>query len=460
MDPHILVQANSSVQSQGGEKARQVKRWFLFFLLLNGLSRGAGQGNPDTVTEGCSPQEGCSWERTTVEKDGQQEVEHQALLRTIKEVNPITCDRRCESAQLSPQAAKVRSTPSTPLASETPELKKKRMEESFSGFSSEEVIQKREHSAMRQSFGEAHRFMNVVKRGESVCKIILENAQQGTGFVLFDNFVLTNAHVFRGHIDEDDLQVDVKVLVVFNYDGTNHDTIYFTAKKTLIDFDDDEDYAVLELNPDGQRLFRKNETEKIKPPAGLLKYVGPVPASGKAYITGHPGGGMKVMDSTHIIKKEERVQAIDDHLRQYKDAPYTLHTIIEKLTAQGIKHVLPDGILAAQTVTYKTSMSHGSSGSPVFDANGRVFGLHSYIFHDNFGAQPQTVMAVAFHLDRIFMQFLTNLEKTDNYELLSRVEEEVEGNMYLKILMNLTVTHKYSYEANQPSSEDLEESED
>uniref|UniRef100_A0A3B4YL09 Serine protease n=1 Tax=Seriola lalandi dorsalis TaxID=1841481 RepID=A0A3B4YL09_SERLL len=312
------------------------------------------------------------------EKDNSESSEQHArrgLTQTKREVDPIAFDvypnfyakgkrgwaaLTTELAQLSPKLMKVQSNPHTPLA-ETPESQKKRMEERLCSDSYEEVSQRKDNFVnFQQSFSEVYRVRNLLKLGESVCEVIVEDVGQGTGFVLFDNFILTNAHLFKGHVDEAKLQVDVDVWIRFNYDEPDPYLLnlnLFSCKKTFIDFDVVQDY-------------------EIKVPPGLLRNFGLVPLDGKAYIIGHPAGGVKKMDVTHIIEEEDRVQAVNDHLRPYKDHLFTVHSIIQVITDQGIEHVLSGGVLAEKVVTYKTLMYRGSSGSPVFDAFGRVFGLH------------------------------------------------------------------------------------
>ncbi|KAG7236291.1 hypothetical protein INR49_001207 [Caranx melampygus] len=155
-----------------------------------------------------------------------------------------------------------------------------------------------------------------------------------------------------------------------------------SCKNTLIDFDEDRDYAILELNPDSLNFINNNK--KVELPPGLLKNFGPMPQYGNACIIGHPGGGGKKMDPTYIIEEKDRLQVINDHLRPYKDDLFTAHSIIQKITKQGIEHILQDGALEEYVVTYKTFMRHGSSGSPVFDSSGqelvtitRSFGFES-----------------------------------------------------------------------------------
>ena len=57
----------------------------------------------------------------------------------------------------------------------------------------------------------------------------------GTGFVLIDNFILTNAHLFKDCVEGENLQEDKNVFALFNYDDPEPDMnySYFTVKKTL-----------------------------------------------------------------------------------------------------------------------------------------------------------------------------------------------------------------------------------
>ena len=82
------------------------------------------------------------------------------------------------------------------LRQQCPDLKKL-MESRFPGDSYQEALNlSREHfGKILQSFSEVHRVRKLLKLGESVCKVIVRDAYEGTGFVLFDGFILTSAHL-------------------------------------------------------------------------------------------------------------------------------------------------------------------------------------------------------------------------------------------------------------------------
>ncbi|XP_073331642.1 serine protease FAM111A-like [Pagrus major] len=268
---------------------------------------------------------------------------------------------------------------------------------------------------IQQLFSDMHRLRKLLKLSESVCKVIVKNVIKGTGFVLFGNYILTNAHLFKDYVEGETLErgVEVSVDFYFNYDDTishRHQVV-----KSYICPEGDLDYAVLEFNTEGQRVSNlKTQTQQnIKIPPGLLKDFSPVPPSGEAYLIGHPGGEVKKMDPTCIIEKEKREQAVDDHLHPYKDSPLTLYSI-------------------KKVVTYNTFMYHGSSGSPVFDAQCKVFGLHTAGFVYGFQKYKESVIEYAFSLHTILKHFVNMLKTKGLEELLKRFEEAAKGNSDLQ----------------------------
>ncbi|XP_040887559.1 uncharacterized protein LOC121177328 isoform X2 [Toxotes jaculatrix] len=307
---------------------------------------------------------------------------------------------------------------------------------SFGSFQVEPTLKK--ERKIQQSFSEVHRVRKLLKLGESVCKIIVGDVCEGTGFVLFDNFILTSAHLFKDHVRDEELLRDLEVLALFDYDDPAPDTnyYYFTCEKTLIAFDEVLDYAILKLDPNVQKP--NENTREVKVPSGLLEKFGPVPQDGEICIIGHPSGEVKQMDPTCIIEKEKRDKAVNDYLLQYKHTPF-LDTFIDQIKNQGIENILMGGNDADKFVTYKvTFMYHGSSGSPVIDACGQVIGLHTGGYTYGFQGYEESVIEYARPLLTIFRKFVSDLMEKGNVQLLESIREIAEKNQHLQEILYQT----------------------
>ncbi|XP_033970237.1 protein FAM111A-like [Trematomus bernacchii] len=316
---------------------------------------------------------------------------------------------------------------------------KKLMTRRFPGDSYQKALnlRKKDFGKIRKSFSDVHRVRELIKLGESVCAIVTP-FKTGTGFVLFDNFILTNAHLFKQCVEDGKpkLKHDIKVEVLFNFEEQHKNYHYFQlAHRNILYCHDDLDYAILELMPVG--LKYNQDTEEVteeKVPAGLLERFGPMPESGEASIIGHPNGEVKQLDPTSIIEIENRVKAVEDQLEPYKGTAFILH-IINEITKQGIENILVGGNRAEKVTTYNTFMCHGSSGSPVFDAECKVFGLHTSGYVYDF-PKPESVIECAQPLLTIFEHFVSKLRKPGNEERLKRVKEVAKENVVLKKILN------------------------
>ncbi|XP_056299348.1 serine protease FAM111A-like [Pseudoliparis swirei] len=331
------------------------------------------------------------------------------------------------------------------LRNQFPDLKKL-MDSRFPGDSYQRALELRKEDFVKiqKSFSEVHRVRQLVKLGESVCKVVVKGFGEGTGFVLFDNFILTNAHLFKDCVEEGRLKSETKVYALFNYEEPEPHIKYicYPVNVTLCRYDPDElDYAILEIDPEGQDPM---PTQQIKVPPGLLKVFGPMPSDGEACIVGHPAGSVKQMDPTIIIEKEQRQQAVDDQLSPYKDTLFTLMSITHVLGEKGINKVMMGGKLVDKVVTYNTFMYHGASGSPVFDARCRVFGLHTagFVF---FEFPTQSVLELAQPLLTIFKDFVRWLKEHREDDMLQRVKEAAEENSYLQEVLNAIDTESPTF---------------
>ncbi|KAM9425595.1 serine protease FAM111A-like [Pholidichthys leucotaenia] len=296
------------------------------------------------------------------------------------------------------------------------------MEKNFPGDSYQKALElkKENFGKIEQSFSEVHRVRELIQLSESVClleiRVSSTSSVQGTGFVLFDKFVMTNAHLFVNWINSQisNWWEDVEVTAVFNYEKHDSDKKMFKARVRV--GQRHLDYVLLELL----------EGQNPEPP-GLLKRFGPVPPDGAACIIGHPKGEVKKLDPTCIIEKDKRGQAVDENLHEYRD---------NILTLCSIRQTIKDDPYADVHVTYNTFMYHGSSGSPVFDAHGQVFGLHSGGFFFGFPKPSHSVIEYSFPLLRIFKELVTSLQEVGDSDLLGKVLDEAEGNPHLKAIID------------------------
>uniref|UniRef100_A0A3B4GQZ6 Serine protease n=1 Tax=Pundamilia nyererei TaxID=303518 RepID=A0A3B4GQZ6_9CICH len=270
----------------------------------------------------------------------------------------------------------------------------------FPGNSFQEALKLRKENfgKIQQSFSEIHKVRELLELSQSVCFITGTFIKQGTGFVLFDNYVLTNAHLFKYYIDRKlcNWQEIENVTVVFNFEKQFKEINKINAK--VLVGNAELDYVILKLEKTEAPL----ETESQVPP-GLLKRFGPAPPDGEACIVGHPGGGVKKMDPTCVIEKDKREEAVNKNLEDYKDDLILLYEINQVIKNDPFENIY---------VTYNSFMYHGSSGSPVFDGHGQVFGLHSGGFFYGFPKAKQknyendrSILETS-SSDCIFFQFL------------------------------------------------------
>lgn len=281
-------------------------------------------------------------------------------------------------------------------------------------------LKKEEFGKIQASFSEVHRVKKLMKLSESVCLLQLSNPStdlgcNGTGFVLFDNIVLTNGHLFtlcKFQVETYEELPEGKVTALFNYEHpTAKDEWKQFNVKRVLDFSLDKlDYAVLELDMGAEA--------QNKPP-GLLKAFSSPPPKGEACIIGHPAGGVKKMDPTCIIGKAYY--------------PFFCHNIINELES-------------GQKVPYMTFMFEGSSGSPVFDGSGQVFGLHT----GGYNHEKKRYIEYGQPVLLLFENFVKSLKEKRKVELLERVQEEARGNTDLEKLCGPKV------EPHEGSDEEME----
>ncbi|KAM4537240.1 serine protease FAM111A-like [Odontesthes bonariensis] len=343
------------------------------------------------------------------------------------------------------------------------------MENRFPGQSFKKALKvsKENFGKIQQSFSKVSTVRELVKLSESVCLLRISDTSssksfQGTGFVLFDNFILTNAHLCKDFANRgiEKWWEYIKITAEFHFEShavgsKKLDAKVFIDNPSVHPFStitsgsrqnipapvgsDQLDCVLLELIP---------ETSDVPP--GLLKRFGPLPGDGEACVVGHPAGEVKKMDPTCIIRKDERDQAVDKSLEDYQDYLFTVCSV---------KQAIEKEQLADVVVTYKNSISmyHGSSGSPVFDAHGQVFGLHSGGFFFGFPKPDHSVIEYCYPLLSIFKELVSSLKKAGSTAVLARVCEEAKGNPYLENIIEVVAGAKdeSSREGESSDSEEL-----
>lgn len=214
-----------------------------------------------------------------------------------------------------------------------------------------------------ENFLEVKKVKILADLSNSVCQIRVEGSPMGTGFLLFDRFILTNAHVvgpFALIIQEHPyvlLQLQKPVTAVFNFEDHQSRVTELSIKGEICaaavgsdSMGRHLDYALLELNDD--------QTVNVPPLIAFHSYA-PPRAGSQICIVGHPGVGVKKLDPCFIIDWQNR----------RSDNPF---------------HIITPQYFEENKITYDSCMYGGSSGSPVFDEHCYLIGMHTGWFtHEN-----------------------------------------------------------------------------
>ncbi|XP_056110643.1 serine protease FAM111A [Rhinichthys klamathensis goyatoka] len=220
-----------------------------------------------------------------------------------------------------------------------------------------------EYHKSAENFLEVKKVRELIRLSDSVCQIRVGESPVGTGFLLFDRFILTNAHVI-GELDTFSMKT---FTAVFGYEGLEaKETKHIQVKQLIASFNgkDDSgrylDYALLELDSVG---------EIAKYPKLLRCYSPNPPNRGQICIVGHPGEGVKKMDPCIIIERENLQEAADKHKSENE---HLIHVMMEVCAEQKW-----DPLAYKNQITYNSCFFHGSSGSPVFDEHCKLIGIHT-----------------------------------------------------------------------------------
>ncbi|KAL0966960.1 hypothetical protein UPYG_G00302790 [Umbra pygmaea] len=233
-----------------------------------------------------------------------------------------------------------------------------------------------------KGFQEVIIMRSLIKHGDSVCQVRIEGKPKGTGFLLFDKFILTNAHVIKPVYDSITNSLQQSVTVAFDYevlaggkDRLVKDSVVVYEKST------DKsgcylDFVLLELSPGHDSNL----------PSGLLSYFSFPTTEGGICLIGHPEGGVKKIDLCFIIPYNDRSQAINKHQKEN----FEFFQVINENYFKNFEK-------ATEILSYDTCFYYGSSGSPAFNEYCQVVAMHTggYSYQ---GKQGKTQSVIEFSI--------------------------------------------------------------
>ncbi|XP_034462629.1 protein FAM111A-like isoform X2 [Hippoglossus hippoglossus] len=244
---------------------------------------------------------------------------------------------------------------------------------------------------------------------DSVCQVRINERAVGSGFLLFDRFVLTNAHVVKDVYNDSERELNNKVIVHFSYESLNQtereqDSVAEVEVEEVAGFEYIEemyDWALLKLKA-GVNL-----------PNDLLNKCGYVNQSDGVCIIGHPDGGVKKIDPCLCIAPENRIQDVEKTWIKNQDNTKLITQCFFEGVAVSVN-------LRKNVLTYKTYFYKGSSGSPVFDKDCNVLAMHTggYKYRDKNTKTIKSVIEFGYPLSNIIERIIIQLVERQRFEVL------------------------------------------
>lgn len=253
------------------------------------------------------------------------------------------------------------------------------------------------------------------------------NMGNATCFVFNEGFIFTCRHVVTsivGEGTEKHLWPDIIsrcAKVTFTY--TNFCPVseeWLPLEPAVCVSGENLDYAILKLK----------ENENGFPP-GLHGKISPQPSSGLVFLIGHPEGEHKQIDGCSLIPVGQRLEKYPE---EYRDKLLGLNATINSTFPMFTPRSFQSDICRSDTLSYDTCFSSGSSGSPVFDASGRLVAMHAMGHCCEQGGLVLGLVEYSYSMESI----LADLKQLDKslYESLNQEKQDLSLQDYQMETMN------------------------
>ncbi|XP_038860350.1 serine protease FAM111A-like isoform X1 [Salvelinus namaycush] len=247
-----------------------------------------------------------------------------------------------------------------------------------------------------QGFQEVKKVKILMELSASVCQVRIEGTAKGTGFLLFDKFILTNAHVVQEIYEPITNTLQQSVKVTFDFEDLGEKTQQIPVQSEVVAYGKDDsgnvDFALLELSSDPD----------ITLPLSLLDTFSFPSPDGGIFIIGHPEGGVKKTDPCFIIQRGDFEQAVEKHLTENKEF---LHVIKRRCLEEkwDITHLPRD----TKKIIYDSCLFHGAFGSPVFNEYCQLIAMHTGGYsYPGEGQKTQSIKEYAIPLSGILEEII------------------------------------------------------
>ncbi|KAK7163986.1 hypothetical protein R3I94_002646 [Phoxinus phoxinus] len=273
---------------------------------------------------------------------------------------------------------------------------------------------RQEYDKSVESFSEVYKIKQLMRLSDSVCQIRVEGYARGTGFLLFGQFILTNGHVVREFLESPNKLSSTKSLeAAFDFERLDSKVKLVRVKKQIAAYcyitDADNrrlDFALLELEAGDDEIAGRPELLRHYSP-------GPLPSRGGICIVGHPEGGIKRMDPCFIIGKDKTQEAADKHVSENRD-------FINVMTQRSLEDRWD---IYENQIHYNSCFFYGSSGSPVFDEDCYLTGVHTggYVYKGEKG-QTRSIVEYAYSMQPILEMIKAQARIRGSHDIVNILE--------------------------------------